>query len=140
MSLHALASGTLTAQPQHREGTKGPFTTATIRAADGDEPIFVSVIAFGENGERLLGFAKGDALAVSGKAKLTSWVGRDGTERHGISVAVDQIATAKPRPKQSARGAPGARRKRSHSVPQPGSNPGTRFHNDSVDDLWRDVP
>jgi hypothetical protein len=71
MSLHVLATGFLVGDPQRREGAKGPFTTATIRA-DGDEPILVSIIAFGDEGERLLGLTKGDALAVSGRARLTN--------------------------------------------------------------------
>jgi single-stranded DNA-binding protein len=72
MSFYVLASGALIADPQCRAGAKGAFTTATIRA-NGDEAVLVSVIAFGDEAGRLLEFVKGDALAVSGRARLTSW-------------------------------------------------------------------
>ena len=85
MSLHVLASGALIGDPQRREGAKGPFTTATIRV-NGDKAVFVSAIGFGAEGERLLEFAKGDAIAVAGRARLTGWTGRDGTNKHGISL------------------------------------------------------
>ena len=95
-SLRLLASGALISDPQRRDGAKGPFTTATIRAT-GDESVLVSVIAFATDGERSLEYSKGDALAVSGRARLASWTGRDGTKKHGISVVAEQIAAAKPR-------------------------------------------
>jgi single-stranded DNA-binding protein len=101
MSLYILASGALISDPQGRAGAKGPFTTATIRA-NGDEAALVSVIAFGDEANRLLQFVKGDALAVSGRARLTSWTGHDGTEKRGISVVAEQIAAAKPRPRSAA--------------------------------------
>jgi single-stranded DNA-binding protein len=103
VSFHVLASGALVGDPQRREGSKGPFTTAIIRAVDGDGAIFVSVIGFGAEVERLLEFAKGDALAVSGRAKLTAWSARDGTEKRGASVVAAQIAAAKPRSKTGGR-------------------------------------
>jgi single-stranded DNA-binding protein len=133
-----LASGALVADPQRREGQKGPFAIATIRAADGDEPALVSGIAFGENAERLLGFVKGDALAVSGRARLTSWTGRDGAKKHGVSIVADQIAAAKPRPKTAA----GARRQsprgRKVSAFRPPRSSGPPLADDRLDDLWRE--
>jgi single-stranded DNA-binding protein len=99
-SLFALASGALIADPAARDGAKGRFATATIRAGSGDEAVLVSVIAFSGEAERLLEYGKGDALAVSGRASLRSWVGRDGAEKHGLSIVADQIAAAKPRPRQ----------------------------------------
>jgi single-stranded DNA-binding protein len=98
--LFALASGSLIADPAARDGAKGRFATATIRAGSGDEAVLVSVIAFGGEADRLLEHVKGDALAVSGRASLRAWTGRDGAEKHGLSVVVDQIAAAKPRPRQ----------------------------------------
>jgi single-stranded DNA-binding protein len=98
MSLYALAAGALSADPRRREGAKGPFATATLRVAtDGDEAILVPIIAFAEAAERLLEQVKGDSLAVSGRARLTHWIGRDDAERHGLSLVAEQIASAKPR-------------------------------------------
>jgi single-stranded DNA-binding protein len=101
MTLRLLATGTLIADPQRREGAKaGQFATASIRV-DGDEAVFISVIAFNAEAERLLECARGDAISVAGRARLKSWPGRDGTERTGISVTAEQIAALKPRPKSA---------------------------------------
>lgn len=103
MSLFALASGALIADPQRREGAKGPFAIATLRVATGgEESALVSIIAFSAEAERLFEYVKGDALAISGRAKLTAWTGRDGAERHGLSIVAEQIASARPRPRPAA--------------------------------------
>ena len=142
MSIYTLASGPLVGDPQRRTGAKGPFTTATIRTS-GEEVVFVSVIAFGEEGERLLEFVKGDALAVSGRARLTSWTGRDGVEKRGISVVAEQIAAAKPRPRSDTRShtvrSAGAARARSaaRTIYSPNAaRAAPDLPSDRVDDLW----
>jgi single-strand DNA-binding protein len=140
VSIYTLASGPLVGDPQRRTGAKGPFTTATIRTG-GEEAVFVSVIAFGDEGERLLEFVKGDALAVSGRARLTSWTGRDGVEKRGISVVAEQIAAAKPRPRPDARSHTPRAAARARSAaraiysPNPAHAP-PDLPSDRVDDLW----
>jgi hypothetical protein len=135
MSLHVLASGALIADPQCREGAKGPFTTATIRV-DGD--LLVSVIGLGDAGERLLRLGKGDPVSVAGPARLTAWTASDGSERHGISVRVEQIIAAKPRPKPAVRAR--QRVRKSYSGRRFARNSGAPLPTDGVDDLWRDRP
>jgi single-stranded DNA-binding protein len=137
MNLYVLATGALIGDPQRREGAKGPFATATIRV-NGDEAVLVSVIAFGAEAEQLCGFAKGDALAVSGRARLTSWTSRDGAEKHGISVVVEQIAAAKPRRRSAAapQHRPAGTRVR-YSPPRSARDSGPPMPQDPVDDLWR---
>jgi hypothetical protein len=132
MSLRVLASGVLISDPHQPRGTNGPFTTATIRATS-DEWVLVCIIAFGTDRERLSEYSKGGALAVSGHARLTSWVGRDGAEQHGLSVIAEQIATAKPRPKPTA-----LRRsfRRPYRASQPMRDPGPPLPADRVDDLY----
>jgi len=106
MSLHALATGTLTGDPARRSSKSGAeFATATLRAATEVGPILTSIVAFGEAAAELLRHRQGDALAVTGRAKLTSWTGRDETHHHGISIVAEQIASA-----ASARRAETARR------------------------------
>jgi single-stranded DNA-binding protein len=132
--LYLLATGTLIGDPQCREGAKGPFTTVTIRAGNGDEAILVSAIAFGAEGERLLELGRGDAVSISGKARLTAWTGRDGAERHGLSVVAEQLTTLK-RPKSAA----GRRRhggRRPYSVPRSAEGSSGPIANDRLDDLW----
>lgn len=94
--LTVLASGTLVRDPQQRTSAAGKaFATALMRCpAEDAEPTLLSLIAFSEAAVRaLLALQQGDALAVAGRAKLTSWE-RDGEQRHGLSVVADQVLTA----------------------------------------------
>lgn len=111
MSLHMLATGGLIAAPMRRAGAKGDFGTATLRVATEDGAILVSLIVFNQQAEQLLAHRQGDTLAVAGRAKLTSWAGRDGNENHGLSVVVEQIASA-----AGARRADAARRRERHDA------------------------
>lgn len=94
MSLHALAAGSLIADPARRSGAKGDFATAILRASTEDGAILVSIIAFGAQAAQLLDHHQGDALAISGRTKLTQWTGRDGAEHHGLSMVIETIASA----------------------------------------------
>jgi single-stranded DNA-binding protein len=95
MSLHLLATGPLTADPQRRTSQAGKtFSTANLRVSTEDGVTFVSIVAFGDTAEALLAHHQGGTIAVSGRAKLTTWTGRDGTEKNGLSVVVEQIASA----------------------------------------------
>ena len=131
MSFHALISGILTADPQARDGQKGRFATASIRSVAGEDAVVASVIAFGPLAEQMLTFSKGDALAVSGPAKLNTWTGKDGLERHGISITVTQLAAAKP----PSRARPATRRtSRRQEVAAPS------VPDDPIGDLWGPAP
>jgi single-stranded DNA-binding protein len=44
--------------------------------------------------DTLLQLSKGDAVAVSGTAKLTRWKGKDGIEHTGMSVTAHNVMTA----------------------------------------------
>jgi single-stranded DNA-binding protein len=111
MSLHTLATGSLIADPVRRTGAKGDFATATLRVSTDDGPILVSLIAFGLAAETLLAHKQATTLAVSGRARLTSWTGKDGTENHGLAVVVEQIASA-----AAARRADAKRRQEKHTA------------------------
>jgi single-stranded DNA-binding protein len=99
VSLHLLASGVLFADPQRREGDKGPFATARIRTPTGSDAILISVIAFGPEAERLLQL-EGAPVAVGGKGELRTWTGCDGRERTTLTVVATELAATKPRPHQ----------------------------------------
>ncbi|MFO0734216.1 MAG: single-stranded DNA-binding protein [Nitrospiraceae bacterium] len=96
MSLAILALGTLTGDPHERTSSGGKtYVTANVRTATDDEPVMVSAIAFGETAKAaLLALKKGDTVAVNGRGKLTSWAGKDGEQRHGLSVVADGVLTA----------------------------------------------
>ena len=94
MSLHMLATGALISDPVRRAGAKGDFATGTLRVASDDGSVLVSLISFSGHAEQLLEHKAGDMLAVAGRAKLTEWTGKDGAARHGLSLVVDQLASA----------------------------------------------
>lgn len=93
--LNVLISGSLVKDPQERQSSSNrTYATAAMRApVDGDEAIIVNLIAFSEAAtSALLALAKGDALAVSGRAKLSVWE-KDGQQRHGLSVVAERVMT-----------------------------------------------
>lgn len=93
MSINALVTGKLFADPELRTGSSGKaYTRATLLAHDGDADSFVSVIAFGSVGEQLAALSKGDAASVSGRAKVKTWE-RNGETRVGLSVVADCLLT-----------------------------------------------
>jgi hypothetical protein len=63
--------------------------------------------------------------------RLTSWVARDGTEKHGISVVAEQIASAKPIPQRRS-SSPARRPPQRRQAFPPGAPP----PDDPLDDLY----
>jgi single-stranded DNA-binding protein len=94
MSLIVLASGKLLKPPTTRTAKNDePYTVASMRAASDDGDVLLSLIAFGQAGRVLAALSAGDALSVTGVARLSHWQGKDGEERHGLSVTADAVLT-----------------------------------------------
>jgi single-stranded DNA-binding protein len=94
MSLIVLASGKLIKAPTTRTAKNDEsYSVASMRAASDDGDVLVSLIAFGHAGRTLAALGVGDALSVTGRAKLSHWGGKDGQERPGLSVTVDAVLT-----------------------------------------------
>jgi single-stranded DNA-binding protein len=93
--LDVLVSGKLIKDPVIRTGQSGkPFTTALLRVDTGEEEqTLVSVIAFQEAAEKLARLKAGDAVAIAGSAKLSSWE-KDGETKHGLSVTASAVLSA----------------------------------------------
>lgn len=94
--IDVLIAGRLLRDPRRRTGQSGKaFTTAMISAAveGADDRQLVSVIAFGDQAERLARLKAGDSVFVAGPAKLTTW-DRDGETRQGLNVTATGILTA----------------------------------------------
>ncbi len=91
MSLHLLATGTLFKDPEQRFSKSGKtFGTATLKCGSGDETSWVKVVAFDQTAQsELLRLTAGDAIAVQGAAKISTYE-KDGTAR----VNIDLIAAA----------------------------------------------
>ena len=91
--LSVLCSGSLVSDPRERTTAAGKaFATCQMRVpAEDTEALLVSIIAFNADAvAAILALSKGDAVAIAGRAKLTSWE-KDGEEKHGLSVVADQV-------------------------------------------------
>jgi hypothetical protein len=102
--INILASGVLTGAPRSRTSANGKsYVTGSLRASGKESDIFVSFICFAEEAQaELLALHPGDGLSIAGPGKLTEWTGKDGTQKHGLSVVVDRLLVNKPRPRPKA--------------------------------------
>ena len=95
--LNVLASGTLVRDPMRKTAANGnAFAVASMRVPiEAEDAIIASLISFEQGAtDALLSLSKGDALAIVGRGKLTTWQGQDGAQRHGLSIVVDRVMTA----------------------------------------------
>ncbi|HRX72264.1 MAG: single-stranded DNA-binding protein [Candidatus Competibacteraceae bacterium] len=99
--IRALVTGTLHNDPQARTSQNGkPFTTGKLKADASENGIaWVSLIGFQEQAERLATLKAGQAISISGRAKLTAWLNKQGEAQAGLDVVIDELATLRPRPK-----------------------------------------
>lgn len=88
-----LLSGRLVGDPERRTGPSGKaYALARLATTDSaGAEVLTSVIAFGEVAEQLAALSKGESASVAGRAKLSSWTGRDGTQRAGLSITADAL-------------------------------------------------
>lgn len=110
--LNAHIAGTLTADPVHRTTANGAaYITANVRVpVEGGDAQFVAVVAFEEDVRAALaGMVKGDPVSLCGPAKLRTWTGRDGGEKHGLSVLALRVIGGKPERRRRQRQQPAAR-------------------------------
>lgn len=100
--LSVLLTGKLTKTPRPGTSRNGsPYCQASVRVplqpnADGEaESLFASVITFGSDAEKLARLAQGDAVSITGTAKLTIWQPQDGSPpRPGLDVQATGILSA----------------------------------------------
>lgn len=99
--IRALLTGILYGAPERRTAKSGkPFVTAKLRADDGKGgSVFCSIIAFGDQADRLVTLPAGAALSVSGRAEVNAWIDKKGEAAAGLSLMVDDLAPLKPRPR-----------------------------------------
>ncbi len=109
--IRALVSGALHEAPKVHAGKSGKaFATAKVKA-DGKDgaTVWCSIIAFGEQAERLVTLPAGAALSVSGRAEVSAWSDKSGEPRAGLSLVVEELATLKAKPKPRDEGQRSAR-------------------------------
>jgi single-stranded DNA-binding protein len=98
--LSILCSGKLLKDPKPGTSKNGnPYCTASLRVPvqanqEGEtDAVFVSAIAFGEAAEKLSRLTSGDAVSLTGSAKLSHWT-KDGKEQTGLNITVVDLLTA----------------------------------------------
>lgn len=108
--IHVMASGILFGAPQRRTSAKGTdYCTGLVKSPGKDGDCFVSFVCFSDDAQaELLALSAGDAVAISGMGKLTAWTGRDGQEKHGLSIVAERVLPHKPTPKAKAKPKPPA--------------------------------
>ena len=101
MTIIALATGKLTADPERRTGSSGkPYVMAKLLVHDGEAGTFITLFAFSTTVQDiLLALGKGAALSVSGSMKLGIWTPQDGEPHVQASMTVDAVLTAHERVK-----------------------------------------
>jgi single-stranded DNA-binding protein len=97
---NVLISGKLSKPPKSGMGKNGQrYCTASIRVPvqgqreEEPDAVFASVIAFGEDAEKLGRLLQGDAVSVSGSARLSHWE-KDGRAMTGLNVTASAILSA----------------------------------------------
>jgi single-stranded DNA-binding protein len=149
--IDVLAQGRLVRAPERRTSATGKdYATALLAVAtEGDDSLLASCVAFRpEAVAALLALDKGDAAAITGRAKLRTWTAGDGALKTGLSVVVDQVLTlyavkrkreavqgaadAPERPQSRERGSAGATPRRSRPAA-----PSSRQHEPAP---WDDLP
>lgn len=106
--IRALLTGVLYGAPESRTAKSGKaFVTAKVRADDGKGgSVFCSLVAFGDQADRLATLPAGAALSASGKAEVQAWISKAGEPQAGLSLVVDELSALKPKPRPRAAPAP----------------------------------
>ena len=124
--IRALITGTIYGEPQARTSQAGKqYATAKIRADSGKDGVVVwcSVVAFGEQADRLMTLSNGAALSVAGKAEVNAYSNKQGEPAAGLSIVADDLAALKSKPKppqEDARpGRPAPQRSKPATGPAP---------------------
>ena len=120
MSVH----GRLGGAPREISTTSGkPIAVASVALtlptrSDEESTFWLGVAAFGRQAEELLRAQKGETISAMGRCQLSSWTGRDGTEREQPQIVADAIVHAR-----SAR--PSGRKRRGDRPPSAPANGGS---------------
>ena len=94
--IDAIIGGKLQGKPEQRTGRSGQaFVTAKVRAATGEDSVFVNCVAFSESAKvALLALDDGDAVSLAGPLTPKAWVDREGNARPALDMVVNVVMTA----------------------------------------------
>ena len=110
--IRCLVTGKLHDAPQARTSATGnTFAVCKVKADDKNGAwTWVSVIAFGQEAERLLTLKAGDTVAIGGRAEIGAWSDKDGNPHGSLSLVADEIATLRGKPRPPSESRPPSRR------------------------------
>ena len=130
MSIDCAFYGFVAADAEARTSQAGkPWVRLRVGVGKDEAVQWVSVAVFGKAAEAAAELRKADRIYCEGTIKLDTWPGRDGVERHGLSVASFKIEKThqigRNRPKQSNHtSAP--------TSPRAASKSATAFYDDQI--------
>ena len=93
--IDALITGKLHGLPQQRTAKTGrTFTTAKLRVPTGEDSTFCNVIAFNDEAQAaLLALGAGEAVALAGELKVSTWTDKNGTARPSLDLVASKALT-----------------------------------------------
>jgi single-strand DNA-binding protein len=84
--------GFLAADAEQRTSKAGkPWTRLRVGVGKDEDVQWLSVACFGKAAQAAGELKKGDRIYCEGSIRTDSWTGRDGAERHGLSVAAFKV-------------------------------------------------
>lgn len=102
MTAIALITGKLFKSPERKTSKAGTaYVTATMKARDGDSQQFWRLTVFSNSAQdELMRLDDGDALSCQGAMRAEVYTPEGGEPRVSLSLVVDNVIGAKPKPKQ----------------------------------------
>jgi single-strand DNA-binding protein len=92
MTIDCAFYGFLAADAEQRTSKAGkPWTRLRVGVGKDEAVQWLSVAVFGRDAEAAGELKKGNRIYCEGNIKIDSWTGRDGVERHGLSVAAFKV-------------------------------------------------
>jgi single-stranded DNA-binding protein len=93
--IDALIAGKLHGAPQQRTSKTGrTFTTAKLRVPSGEDAVFCNVVCFEPDTQAvLLALAAGEAVALAGELRVTTWTDKSGTTRPNLDLVASRSLT-----------------------------------------------
>lgn len=96
----SLISGKLIADPKSGQSSNGKAwcralvscPTHASKESDSDY-LIVSLIAFGDEAEKLCRLGKGDSISATGSTKINQWQNKDGETKSTLDIVVNHLLT-----------------------------------------------
>lgn len=93
--IDCLISGKLHGVPQQRTSKTGrAFVTAKLRVPSGEDSVFCNVVCFEPDTQAvLLALGAGEAVALAGELRVSTWTDKSGTTRPSLDLVASRSLT-----------------------------------------------